>query len=117
MVIGTTLLISPHPPGPGWLLPHAFILRGPTRGPLLVACPIACPFLPSPASLAGVFGASSWMWKGEGRWLHFLPGARAAAGPGREALYKLAMKAVKRDGQGSGWPAPGLWRPWNAGAS
>lgn len=54
------------------------------------------------------------MREGEERWLHFLPGARLAVGTGREALYKLAMKAVKRDGQGSGWPAPGLWRPWNA---
>lgn len=52
--------------------------------------------------------------------LHFIPESPACRGGlGGRALYKLAMKAVKRDGQGSGraWFRI-MASPWNAeGAS
>lgn len=47
--------------------------------------------------------------EGEG-WLHFIPEFWLAVGVQEgEGLYKLSMKAVKQDGQGSGRPSLGLW--------
>lgn len=60
------------------------------------------------------------IWVGGEDWLHFIPEVRLAvvAWEGK-ALYKLAMKAVKRDGQGSGQAWFRIMAgPWNAeGAS
>lgn len=98
---------------------HALI---PVRPRHAVARPVSCPFT-SLALLAVTCGVPSWMGAGEARLASSHTRRLALVGAGgrwgaREgtALYKLVMKAVNRDGQGSGPAWSGIMAgPWNAG--
>lgn len=84
-------------------------------GALLVVCPTPCA-LTSQLSLQSCSESPlGWRW-GRSDWLHFLPEAQLAAGDWEgNTLYKLAMKAVKQDGQGSGQAWFRIMAgPWNA---
>lgn len=86
----------------------------PRIGVLLATCPISC--LSSALTFfAVIFRVPVCVRSGEFDFISYQEGQLAVGDWEGKALYKLAMKAVKRDGQGSGQAWFGIMAgPWNA---